>query len=71
MTDLSIMCLEDLDKLSRTKVETLVTIHVHQRDLYGKILDDTKKYNIKDHNDFDWVKNTRLIWKDEEGHVAV
>jgi len=71
MTDLSVMCLEDLDKLTRTKVETLVTIHVHQRDLFGKMLEDAKQYKIRDASDFDLVKNTRLYWKDDEGHVAV
>jgi hypothetical protein len=29
MTELSAMCLEDMDKLQRMKIETLVTIHVH------------------------------------------
>ena len=42
------MCLEDLDKLTRIKVETLVTIHVHQRDLTVKILEDAKQYKIRD-----------------------
>jgi len=42
MSELTMMCLEDMDKLARTKVETLVTIHVHQRDLFGKILEDVK-----------------------------
>ena len=48
MLRLSEMCLEKIDSnLERTKVETMVTIHVHQRDLFGKISDDAKK-NIKD-----------------------
>ncbi len=42
MSELTMMCLEDMDRLTRTKVETLVTIHVHQRDLFGKILEDAK-----------------------------
>ena len=38
LQDLVAMCLEDIrDKLKRTKIETLVTIQVHQRDLYGEI----------------------------------
>lgn len=35
MNELTAMCLEDFEsKLLRTKIETLVTIHVHQRDLF-------------------------------------
>jgi dynein heavy chain len=34
MTELTALCLEDMNKLKRMKVETLVTIHVHQRDLF-------------------------------------
>jgi hypothetical protein len=29
MKELTAMCLEDMNRLKRTKVETLVTIHVH------------------------------------------
>lgn len=34
MKELSAMCLEEMNRLKRTKIETLVTIHVHQRDLF-------------------------------------
>lgn len=42
MKELTNMCLEDLNKLERTKVETLVTINVHQRDQFYRILEDAK-----------------------------
>lgn len=42
MNDLTAMCLEDMDKLKRMKIETLVTIHVHQRELFMDILDGAK-----------------------------
>ncbi len=71
MSELSAMCLEDMNKLKRMKVETLVTIHVHQRDLFQKILEDAKSHKIKDANDFDWQKNTRIMWKHDEDHIAV
>lgn len=48
MSILSGMCLEDLNgAVERTKVETLVTIQVHQKD----IVMDLK---CKDINDFEW-----------------
>ena len=34
MKELTALCLEDMNRLKRTKIETLVTIHVHQRDLF-------------------------------------
>lgn len=37
MTELSQMCLEDMNKLRRMKIETIVTIHVHQRDTFERI----------------------------------
>jgi len=71
MTELTQMCLEEMDKLKRMKVETLVTIHVHQRDLFQKIHEDAKQHKIKDANDFDWTKNTRCSWRTDDGQVAV
>jgi dynein heavy chain len=67
------MCLEDMgaNKLKRTKVETIVTIHVHQRDLYGEMQDAVKAYRVKDANDFDWTKNTRCAWRPDVNEVGV
>lgn len=48
MTKLTNMCLEELSgPIERTKIETLVTIMVHQKDL-------TFELKCKDVNDFDW-----------------
>jgi hypothetical protein len=48
MKELTAMCLEDIKtKLERTKIETLVTIHVHQVGVYGKILEEVKAGRIK------------------------
>jgi len=71
MNELTQMCLEEMNKLKRTKVETLVTIHVHQRDLFFKIHEDAKQHKIKDGNDFEWTKNTRCAWRTDDGHVSV
>jgi dynein heavy chain, axonemal len=34
-------------------------------------LEDAKQHKIRDANDFDWTKNTRIYWKHDEEHVAV
>jgi len=73
MNTLTEMCLDDniKSKLIRTKIETLVTIQVYQRDKFFEIQDAVKAEKIKDANDFDWLKNTRCYWKQEEATVAV
>ena len=72
MSDLTAMCLEDIKtELLRVKVETMVTIHVYQRDKFVEIADLVKGSKIKDANDFDWLKCTRCYWKQEEGTVGV
>lgn len=57
--------------MKRTKVETMVTIHVHQRDLYGELQDAVKAYKIKDANDFDWTRNTRCAWRPDVNDIGV
>lgn len=64
LQELSSWCLTDMKtKMRRRKIETLVTIHVHQRDVFNDIarLYKTRKYI--DANDFEWVKQTRFYWK--------
>ena len=42
------MCLEDMAScIDRQKIETIVTVHVHQRDLAVEL-------KCKDINDFEW-----------------
>jgi dynein heavy chain len=69
--DLVDFCLEDLDKLKRCKIETLVTIHVHQVDVFKIIAEDARANRIKDENDFDWCKNTRVAYRREDNHINV
>lgn len=71
MEVLSRMCLKDYGKIERTKVETLVTVHVHQRDLFLQVQEDAKAHKLKDANDFDWCKNTRIFWKPDIEQVAI
>ena len=64
LNDLTQMCLEDpLTTLIRTKIETLVTIQVHQRDLSTEIRDTYRANPHKGIYDYDWQKNTRCYWK--------
>lgn len=60
------MCLGDIrSKLVRTKIETLVTIHVHQVALFKEIQDKVNAGHIRDESDFDWMMNLR-VYKDQE-----
>jgi dynein heavy chain len=57
---------DNLNKKDRTKIEAMVTIHVHQRDVFN----DLQTFLAKDtgskgnfHNNFEWLKQTRIYWK--------
>jgi dynein heavy chain len=53
--ELSAMCLDGtLNKLNRTKIETLVTIQVHQRDLSDTIRLIYRSQPSKSRHDFEW-----------------
>uniref|UniRef100_A0A3P8XWJ2 Dynein, axonemal, heavy chain 8 n=1 Tax=Esox lucius TaxID=8010 RepID=A0A3P8XWJ2_ESOLU len=57
----------DLTKFDRIKFETLVTIQVHQRDIFN----DLVKMRIKATNDFEWLKQSRFYFKEDLDHVLV
>ena len=63
LMDLTKMCLEDMNRQLRIRVETLVTIHVRQREVFEEIRQECMSYKIKDSSDFSWTKNTRCYWK--------
>jgi dynein heavy chain len=62
--DLSSWCLEDLgSKMNRIKVETLVTIQVHQRDVFSDLTKRFRERKLNDASDFEWLKQTRFSWQ--------
>ena len=64
LQELSAWCLEDLgSRMNRIKVETLVTIQVHQRDVFADLLKLFKERKLGDANDFEWLKQTRFTWQ--------
>jgi dynein heavy chain len=68
LEDLSAWCLEDLGNANnRKKVETLVTIQVHQRDTLNSLMSLFKSKQINDAGDFEWLKQARTYWRPNSG----
>ncbi|XP_035999780.1 dynein heavy chain 8, axonemal [Fundulus heteroclitus] len=57
----------DLSKFDRVMYETLVTIHVHQSDIFN----DLVKKRIKSVNDFEWLKQSRFYFREDLDKVIV
>uniref|UniRef100_A0AAQ4Q6E3 AAA+ ATPase domain-containing protein n=1 Tax=Gasterosteus aculeatus aculeatus TaxID=481459 RepID=A0AAQ4Q6E3_GASAC len=57
----------NLSKFDRVKYETLVTIHVHQSDIFN----DLVKKRIKSLSDFEWLKQSRFYFKYDPDQVLV
>ncbi|KAG5868053.1 hypothetical protein JTB14_022256 [Gonioctena quinquepunctata] len=58
---------QDLSKMQRTQFETMVTIHVHQRDIFDNIY----KLKVKSLLDFEWQAQSRFYYNDENDDVVV
>ena len=48
----------ELSKMDRVKYETLITIQVHHRDVFEKLV----KSHIKTPEDFEWLRQARFYW---------
>ena len=59
----------NLDKIERKKYEILITVHMHQRDVFEAMV----KMNIKNPNDFEWLKQSRFYFKQdiEKMHISI
>ncbi len=76
LTELSSMTTQDIKtKLDRTKIETLVTIQVHQRDVLQELMPrgggQNKERRVKDVYDFEWQRQLRCYWVPEEDDCVV
>ncbi|VDO04030.1 unnamed protein product [Rodentolepis nana] len=58
---------KELTSLQRTKYETLITIHVHQKDIF----DDLVKMRIRSPRDFEWLKQSRSYYNEEREQFVV
>ncbi|VDM30983.1 unnamed protein product [Hydatigera taeniaeformis] len=57
----------ELTPLERTKYETLITIHVHQKDIF----DDLVKMRVKSPTDLEWLKQSRSYYNEEREQFIV
>ncbi|CAF1397791.1 unnamed protein product [Rotaria sordida] len=57
----------DLTKYQRLKYETLITIHLHQRDIFQELYTT----GIRSDLDFDWAKQCRFYFREDEDLLLV
>lgn len=64
---LSSWTLDDLgSQMNRVKVEAMITVQVHQRDVFADLVKLFKDRRISGPSDFEWLKQCRFYWKPRE-----
>ena len=61
------LTVKELTPLERINYETMVTIHVHQRDIFNDLFRD----KVRSILDFDWQKQARFYFSDDTDDVTV
>lgn len=65
LKEMVLLTTKEMPKLSRKNLETCITVYVHQRDTS----DDLIKKKIKEPSDFEWLKNARFMWREDQNSV--
>ncbi len=67
LNDLIDLVRTDLNSLDRKKVNTLIIVDVHARDIVSSFVRDS----ILDKNEFEWESQLRFYWVNEENDIRI